>query len=152
MAISFFSLLSYLRYFFRRTKSHVLPYFLDTVLALSNWPCYNTSMKIDSFWSLNSLLHVHVFLLVSLKLACLPYLIFCQTSNIGCTKFQNLNVSHLVLQLSLPNPLKPGVESRMTRCSWSSADRRCSNYISAINNFIAYYGAAYIRGWTAYIS
>ena len=36
-----------------------------------------------------------------------------QTSNISSTKSQNLNVSHLVLQLSLPNPLKPGVKSRM---------------------------------------
>ena len=26
---------------------------------------------------------------------------------------QNLNVSHLVLQVSLPNPLKPGVGPRM---------------------------------------
>ena len=34
------------------------------------------------------------------------------------------------------------------RCSWSSADRRCSNYIWVINNFIAYYGATYIRGFT----
>ena len=36
-----------------------------------------------------------------------------QISNISCTKSQNLNVSHLALQLSLPNPLKPGVKSRM---------------------------------------
>ena len=36
-----------------------------------------------------------------------------QTANIRCTKSQNLNVSHLVLQLSLPNPLKAGVKSRM---------------------------------------
>ena len=34
------------------------------------------------------------------------------------------------------------------RCSWSSADRRCSNYIWVINNFIAYKGAIYIRGFT----
>ena len=34
------------------------------------------------------------------------------------------------------------------RCSWSSADRRCSNYIWVINNFIAYQGATYIRGFT----
>ena len=34
------------------------------------------------------------------------------------------------------------------RCSWSSADRRCSNYIWVINNFIAYYGSTYIRGFT----
>ena len=35
------------------------------------------------------------------------------------------------------------------RCSWSSANRRCSNYIWVINNFIAYQGATYIRGFTA---
>ena len=34
-------------------------------------------------------------------------------SNIGRTKYPNLNVSRLVLQLSLPDPLKPGVKSRM---------------------------------------
>ena len=34
-------------------------------------------------------------------------------SNIRRTKFQTLNVSRLVLQLSLPNPMKPGVKSRM---------------------------------------
>ena len=34
------------------------------------------------------------------------------------------------------------------RCSWSSADRRCSNYIWVINSFIAYWGATYIRGFT----
>ena len=38
------------------------------------------------------------------------------------------------------------VLSREWRCSWSSADRWCSNYIWVINNFIAYYGATYIRG------
>ena len=34
-------------------------------------------------------------------------------SNIKHTKSQNLNESHFILQLSLPNPLKPGVKSRM---------------------------------------
>ena len=34
-------------------------------------------------------------------------------SNIRYTKSQNFNDSRLVLQLSLPNPLKPGVKSRM---------------------------------------
>ena len=29
---------------------------------------------------------------------------YCQTSSIKCTKSKNLNVSHLILQLSLPNP------------------------------------------------
>ena len=37
------------------------------------------------------------------------------------------------------------------RCSWSSADRRCSNYIWVINNFIAYKGATYIRGFTVIV-
>ena len=36
------------------------------------------------------------------------------------------------------------------RCSWSSADRRCSNYIWVINNFIANSDATYIRGLTVY--
>ena len=40
------------------------------------------------------------------------------------------------------------VLSREWRCSWSSADRRCSNYIWVINNFIAYSGAPYIRDFT----
>ena len=33
------------------------------------------------------------------------------------------------------------------RCSWSSADRQCSNNIWGINNFIAYQVATYIRGF-----
>ena len=36
-----------------------------------------------------------------------------QISNIRDTQTQNLNVSCLVLQLYLPNPLKPGVKPRM---------------------------------------
>ena len=36
-----------------------------------------------------------------------------QTFNISRTKFQKLNVSRLVLQLSLPNQLKPDTKSRM---------------------------------------
>ena len=38
---------------------------------------------------------------------------YCQTFNIRRTYSQNLNVSHLVLQMSLPDLLKPGVKSRM---------------------------------------
>ena len=43
------------------------------------------------------------------------------------------------------------MSSREWRCSWSSADRRCSNYIWVIDNFIAYKGASYIRDFTVYI-
>ena len=42
------------------------------------------------------------------------------------------------------------VLSQEWRCSWSSIDRRCSNYIWVINKFIVYAGAAYIRGLTVY--
>ena len=44
------------------------------------------------------------------------------------------------------------VLSREWRCSWSSADRRCSNYIWVINNLMAYEGASYIRDSTVYRS
>ena len=39
--------------------------------------------------------------------------IYRKVSNISGTKSQNLNASRLILQLYLPNPLKPGVKSRM---------------------------------------
>ena len=42
------------------------------------------------------------------------------------------------------------VLSREWRCSWSSADRRCSNYIWVINNLFAYKGASYIRDLTVH--
>ena len=56
-----------------------------------------------------------------------------QTSNISRTKSQHLNVSGLLLQLSFPNPLTPGVKSKM---EMQSEQRRCSNYIWVINTFI----------------
>ena len=43
------------------------------------------------------------------------------------------------------------VLSREWRCSWSSADRRCSNYIGVINNLMAYKGASYIRDLTVHM-
>ena len=36
----------------------------------------------------------------------------------------------------------------LSRCSWSSTNRWCSNYIWVINKFISYYGATYIWGLT----
>ena len=49
----------------------------------------------------------------SMKSYCLPLIEQCnnypQTSNIRCTRPQNLNVSRLALKLSLPKPLKPVV-------------------------------------------
>ena len=58
------------------------------------------------------------------------------------TKFPNLNVSRLVLQLFLSNPLKPGVKSSM-----KMQQATLQLYVSD-HHFIAYYGAAYVRGLT----
>ena len=41
------------------------------------------------------------------------YSIYRQFSNIRRTQSQNITVSRLVLQLSLPNPMKSGVKLRM---------------------------------------
>ena len=47
--------------------------------------------------------------------AVLPYenTTYCQISNIRGTKSQTLNAYCIALQLSLSNPLKPGIKSRM---------------------------------------
>ena len=63
------------------------------------------------------------------------FLHYHQTFNISRTKSQHLNAPRLVLQSSLPNPLKPGLKSRM---------------IWVINHFVAYWGEIYIIGLTVY--
>ena len=68
-----------------------------------------------------------------------------QTSNIWRTKFHVLNVSRLVACSCLCLVHLSQVFSREWRCSWSSAGRRCSNYVWMINNFNAYLEATYIR-------
>ena len=72
---------------------------------------------------------------------------YCKSSGIMYTKFQNLNAYGLILQLPCPIYWSQ-VLSQEWRCSWSSADRWCSNYIWVISKFIAYKGVAYIRGFT----
>ena len=76
---------------------------------------------------------------------------YCSTyrkvSNISRTKSQNLNAS--VWSCSCLYPIRwSRVLSWEWRCSWSSTDRRCSNYIWVINNLIAYLSAPYIRDLT----
>ena len=58
---------------------------------------------------------------------------------------KSLKVLYIALQLFCLHHWSH-VLSREWRCSWSSADRRCSNYIRVINNSIAYEGALYIIG------
>ena len=55
-----------------------------------------------SLWGYTSGHHITQFLLI-----------YRQVSNIRRTKSQHLKDSRAVLQLSLPNPLKPDVKSRM---------------------------------------
>ena len=65
------------------------------------------------------------------------------------TKSQDLNVSRLLLGCLCPIHWSQ-VLSRERRCSLSSVDRRCSNYIWVTSKFIAYWGAPCIRGLTVY--
>ena len=60
-----------------------------------------------------------------------------ETSNISRTKSQSVNVFRLVLQLSLPNPLKPCVKSRM-EVPLEQRRQAMPKYIWMINIFIAY--------------
>ena len=67
---------------------------------------------------------------------------YCQICNISHTKSEMFVVS----SWSCLCPIHwSHVISWEWRCSWSSAGRRCSNYIWVINNFIAYWSAPYIR-------
>ena len=101
-------------------------------------PVFNTSAN-----GLNS----HFFNTNPVSVTVKPCDNYCQFSNIRRTKSQNINVSRLVLQLLCPIHWSQML-SWEWKCSWSSADRRCSNYIWVINNFIAYQGTSYIRDFT----
>ena len=70
---------------------------------------------------------------------------YCKVSNIRHTKYQNLIVSRLGCLCAI---YWSQVLSGEWRCSWSSANRRCSNYIWVINNLIAYQTVPYIRDLT----
>ena len=70
-----------------------------------------------------------------------------KTNNTSRTKSPNL--LFLVSSCSCLCPIHGSqVLSPEWRCSWSNTDRRSSNYIWVINNFIAYWGASSISGLT----
>ena len=73
-----------------------------------------------------------------------PVITYCKVSKIRRTKFQKLNVLASACSC-LCTIYWSQVLNGEWRYSWSSADRRCSNYIWVINNLIAYYSAFYIR-------
>ena len=62
------------------------------------------------------------------------------------TKSQNLIVSRLILQLSLPNPLKPDVESRMKM--WLEQRRQAMLQLHLSDQQFYRLGVAYIRALT----
>ena len=72
--------------------------------------------------------------------------LYCQIYDTSRNKSQNLNVSCLVLQVSLPNPLKPYVENEDVVWAAPTGDAPTTSEWS--NNFIAFLGGAYIRGLT----
>ena len=69
-----------------------------------------------------------------------------QTDNITRTESRKLNVCLSSCRCLQPIHWSLQVLRGEWNCSWSNADRRCSNYIWGINNFIAYKGATYNRG------
>ena len=118
---------------------------------------WSTLYQQTSSWLVLRLGHLWILKMKGIALS------YHQTCNIRCFKYQNLKVSHFVLQLSLPNPLK--VLSQEWRCSqipklkcfsfclavvfaqsiegvkvlsqeWRCS-QCCSNYIWVINIFIA---------------
>ena len=75
---------------------------------------------------------------------------YCETSTISHTRPQHINVSRLLLQLSVPNPVKPSVKPRMKM--WLEHRRQAMLQLHLmISNFIATSGAAYIRCLIIYI-
>ena len=73
-----------------------------------------------------------------LYLCCCDLLRYRQKSNIRRTKYQILNVSRLVLQLSLRNLLKSDFKSGIKMHLVNSVDRRSSKCIWVFKNLITY--------------
>ena len=126
--------------------------------------CIIASVWMTLTWKISEKIIGSIRSCINLRAYCITYN---QTSSIQCTKFQHWNVSRHSLQLSLPYPLKPGLKLRKREreikfinlfgdrghrgpyspyksCNHNlklrknEDDRRCSNYIWVINNFIAF--------------
>ena len=99
------------------------------------WPCIG-HVQAD-WWPISGLVHIRDWHLKS----------YCKISIRGAP-----NPNTQMILVSSCNCLCPihwnQGSNQEWRCSWSSADRRCSNYIWVINKFTAYKGVSYIRGLT----
>ena len=76
---------------------------------------------------------------------------FAQSIQARCC-FKHIYLTTIGKQFTTICPSCGQVLSREWRCSWSSADRRCSNYIWVIDNLIGYQGASYIRDLTVHFN
>ena len=103
-------------------------------------------MHCQHYWNWDILASLETSLTVDRICLSSKHPLYRKTSSISCTKSQNINVSCIPCSC-LRSIHWSQVLSWEWRCSWSSADRGCSNYIWVINNFIAYWGAAYIIGF-----
>ena len=76
--------------------------------------------------------------------------IYHQISNMRRTISQSLNVSCLALQLSLPNPLKQCIKSRM-KMWWEQRRQDMLQLHLNDQQFLCLVGCSYIRGFTVLI-
>ena len=122
-----------------QTRSHYLP-----PEAISTQICYAICHYLAKISEIKSLFWVHFFLshrrrinwIIDRKMEERFVMIYCQISNISHTTNPKI---YLVWSCSCLCPIHwSEVLSREWRCSWSNADRRCSNYIWVINDCIAY--------------
>ena len=93
-------------------KMPPMPMMLSYLLYIvENWPCHDSAALYASHIICY---HLCIWIMIgSLSGPAYGWCMYRQVSNIRRTKSQHLKDSHTVLRLSLPNPLKPDVKSRM---------------------------------------
>ena len=95
-----------------KTHPHTFTYIQWKWPRVLSRPPVHTRVYSDTAWTFISF-HCHGHSAIIMLPAVFGLGIYRQVSNISCTKFQHLKDSRTVLRLSLPNPLKPDVKSRM---------------------------------------
>ena len=96
----------------RSSLSNYIYRFLQFSNAKEKFSASRQIQKHNSRFNMHHKLSMYCLFNISLR-PCVVDMKYHQTSYINHTKSQNLNVSNLVLEMTLPNPLKPGVKLRM---------------------------------------
>ena len=123
---------------------------MGLLLALNDsWSVSLVWWRRSFSWLLLRLFMLCIYILsVFWLLSSLTVLIYYRkVSNIRRTKIKTYMILVSTCSCLCPSHWSQ-VLSREWRCSWSSADRRCSNYIWVIDNFIAFKGESYIKDLT----